>query len=48
MKYISVYDIEAERLEELSIKYDISEETIIEMLLDSIDEQDEKELFGKM
>ena len=44
MERISVYDIEAQRIEDICDKYDLTEPEVIEILLDSV--IDEDEIFG--
>ena len=44
MKTISIYDIEADRIDEICEKYDISEATLIEALLDNTTDEDLDEI----
>lgn len=47
MKRIEVFDVEAQRLEELSEKYGESVAALVEMMLDNISEDDEEFVFGR-
>ena len=47
MKRIEVFDVEAQRLSELSEKYGESVAALVEMMLDNISEDDEKFVFGR-
>jgi hypothetical protein len=47
MTRIEVFDVEAQRLEELSEKYGESVAALVEMMLDNISEDDEEFVFGR-
>lgn len=47
MTRITVYDVEAERIERLCEKYDLTEAELIELVLDNIDEYEEDAVFGR-
>lgn len=47
MRRIEVFDVEAQRLEELSEKYGESVAALVEMMLDNISEDGEEFVFGR-
>lgn len=46
MTNITIYDYDFERIQNIMNKYDLSEHDVIQLLLDEIDETNEKQIFS--